>query len=1390
MSTVPLTYYVQFRDANGTIITGDGGQSWFAATQLGFTDLQDSSSGNTAEAARLTLDPLRFTLGADNALPALFLDEAAGTNLQQVEVAGYSGSGSSATLVTDDVFKQAYVTDDALASGGATLALEAQAVVERSYTAANGTVTLSSTDGFNVATQKVDNSTNTATGAAGHAPDAPLAGVPTAVPAATALIYYVQFRAADGTALTGIGGQSWFAVTAIAAADTQNVTGTGTLPTIGTIELGNLTFTVGGDALPLLLQQQATGTAFGEVELAGYSAAGVTGGLVQDDLSKGAQIAAITTASDGSVSLSLASSDQVQSNYAVPGNVLNPSPVTDGWNVTTDTADTSSDAAAPILGTPSAAATSVLTYYVQVRNQAGTLLTGDDGLTWFAASAVSFGSDSAVSSSGVGAALSYASLDFTLAPNSVRGALFAQQAAKAVDRIEIAAYNSAGTLVQDDLFKGALLTTDTLASDGTAALVYAPVSEVFNQYAPGPLGLGTTTTTQGWNTATNRADTGTATLGGAAGAALDAPAAAPTTTAASGALTYFVQIRNAAGLLLRGAGGQSWFAVSDVGFETTQGSGNSGSIVFSNLAFQLGADQIVPGFLTNEGSGQVELQIELAGYAANGSSVQLMQDDLFKSAIFASDTRLASGSTALNFFAAGYLEKDTAADGTAAAPVGFNQTTGTADNTTNTVTGSAGYALAAQSKVEPTVASDPAVVTTYMQLRVPNGAITDGNGDSWFAVTGLIVPTTQQLASDDGVASTGKFQIDNVTLTLADPLLQTALLKALAGGTALQSVEFASYDGTGTAANLVQDVELTQASVQGLATGSDGGSAVSLAAGAVIERSYSAVSGTNVVTSTAGWSQLTNAADANFTGVASLTGTPTALGSAAPFSFYVTFRDANGTVLTDSTGASAFAVSGLDVPATAVTTLTGQHSLSYAPLNLTIDPDSLLPQLFADEAADTQYSMEIGGYDTGGSMPLRRIDDLFGHVSTNTMTANADGSETLSFDYGSEATTVLARMPDTGIPIAATASFDEENNDAGTYYAVTLPEFSLPASAVCFVAGTRIATTRGEIAVEALAVGDLVVTAAGEQRPIRWLGHHTIDCRDHPEPDAVLPVRVRAHAFGHGLPASELWLSPGHAVCVDLLGEMLVPIGHLVNGATIVQEDVAQITYWHVELDSHDLLLAHGMPAESYIDVGNRDFFRNGSGSPDGVARTVADYCRPLIQELSILEFLHARLLDRAGALGWAIETVPQVPHLVVDGARLEPEMAEGLARFLLPAEACQVWLATPTFVPRHVGINADCRLLGLELTSIRITDGLSFERKVAASDPMLCIGFHSAEETGRVWTTGWSLLPASLWKERRGAFFLTVAFEPGEGRRVWRHTALDADGATARPSLRLVHAA
>src|SRR6185437_14621920 len=153
--------------------------------------------------------------------------------------------------------------------------------------------------------------------------------------------------------------------------------------------------------------------------------------------------------------------------------------------------------------------------------------------------------------------------------------------------------------------------------------------------------------------------------------------------------------------------------------------------------------------------------------------------------------------------------------------------------------------------------------------------------------------------------------------------------------------------------------------------------------------------------------------------------------------------------------------------------------------------------------------------------------------------------------------------------------------------------------ATCFCTGARILTSRGEVPVEKLRIWDKEVTASGKMRPIEWIGHRKANCRDHANPRMIWPVRIVADAFGPGKPRRDLFLSPGHAVCVDLLGEVLIGASALVNGGSVAQIETDEVTYWHVELDRHDILIANGLPAESYMDCGNRGWFTGGQGEVD-----------------------------------------------------------------------------------------------------------------------------------------------------------------------------------------------
>ncbi len=140
----------------------------------------------------------------------------------------------------------------------------------------------------------------------------------------------------------------------------------------------------------------------------------------------------------------------------------------------------------------------------------------------------------------------------------------------------------------------------------------------------------------------------------------------------------------------------------------------------------------------------------------------------------------------------------------------------------------------------------------------------------------------------------------------------------------------------------------------------------------------------------------------------------------------------------------------------------------------------------------------------------------------------------------------------------------------------------------CFLRDTRLATPEGETSIEDLAIGDLVTTESGEARAIRWIGRITVDRQDDaPWHVNAMPVLVRKGAFGAGRPSRDLYLS--HAHMVHLNG-VLIPIGDLVNGRTIVAVDVPgeQIVYYHVELETHDVVIAEGAPCETLLTTAEK----------------------------------------------------------------------------------------------------------------------------------------------------------------------------------------------------------
>ena len=76
-------------------------------------------------------------------------------------------------------------------------------------------------------------------------------------------------------------------------------------------------------------------------------------------------------------------------------------------------------------------------------------------------------------------------------------------------------------------------------------------------------------------------------------------------------------------------------------------------------------------------------------------------------------------------------------------------------------------------------------------------------------------------------------------------------------------------------------------------------------------------------------------------------------------------------------------------------------------------------------------------------------------------------------------------------------------------------------------------------------------------------------------------------------PHRDLYLSPGHSLFVD---GVLIPVKHLVNDSSIMRaemDDRDVIEYFHVELETHEVLFAEGAPAETLLVTDGREGFAN-----------------------------------------------------------------------------------------------------------------------------------------------------------------------------------------------------
>ncbi len=404
---------------------------------------------------------------------------------------------------------------------------------------------------------------------------------------------------------------------------------------------------------------------------------------------------------------------------------------------------------------------------------------------------------------------------------------------------------------------------------------------------------------------------------------------------------------------------------------------------------------------------------------------------------------------------------------------------------------------------------------------------------------------------------------------------------------------------------------------------------------------------------------------------------------------------------------------------------------------------------YNDSASDTSVHFNITGLNAGVS---KTAPTNFIGLAHEVVTISSGGT-----GFGTTASIVLSNSDTLAVSgitgdlsqgwVAETAS----DGSGGT-------EIFL--ASVCYAGGTRILTAAGEKAVESLNPGDLVITVVADEQiacPMKWLGHRHIDLANLARPETVAPVLIQRDAFAYGMPHRDLMVSPDHGVFVD---GYLICARQLVNGATIRQEfGLTAVDYYHVELDQHAVLLAEGLPAESYLDTGNSGFFAN-SGAPTMLHPDLTDpsdyptreagSCAPFVWDEATVRPVWQRLADRAGSIG---QPVPQHAtttdaglRLLSDGRTVVPIHDDGkLVIFAPPPGVREVRLVSRAQSPTEARPwLEDRRRLGVRVTRIVLRNADDI-REIPVDHPDLTSGWWAVERDGLAmsrWTNGEAVLP------------------------------------------------
>ena len=461
-----------------------------------------------------------------------------------------------------------------------------------------------------------------------------------------------------------------------------------------------------------------------------------------------------------------------------------------------------------------------------------------------------------------------------------------------------------------------------------------------------------------------------------------------------------------------------------------------------------------------------------------------------------------------------------------------------------------------------------------------------------------------------GVALNGQFSTDTLTSVGDDLRYQTELTSGSSLTTATASVAggFKLVDAVMTVSGslIIQNVYQTTSSPFSILNGSTlevQSLTIGFGGDIVVDTTSAARVGLNDILHQ-GYLTVSSGSDLLLTGTSVVTGAvwndglvevnnPVSAAAGTDLHSADIYEDISGTGSIQLDASSLLALTGTDVTTSQTITFNGQNAqLSVGDTEATTGTGQF-------SIADLQH---IVGFDSSDDILFDQTITGFTYTINDTASATVDIDVQSNDQTGEDEFTFLGDY--TGRSFYAVSG---DSNVAASAFTVS----AVP----CFCPGTMITTAYGDVPVENLAIGDLVLTSSGQTKPILWIGRRSYPYHLAIGRTELQPVLIRASALGGGLPKRDLWLSPKHAL---LVRDLLVPAELLVNGISVLRKEIENdLSYLHIELEDHDLLLAEGTPAESFVDDDSRSMFDNAADYatlyPARLSRPQA-WCAPRVE--------------------------------------------------------------------------------------------------------------------------------------------------------------------------------